>query len=359
MTDEQRVSRALLSVEGAELLYLNDACFHATVKAVQSAERYGHDALTVLANAVAHLCRERMATQMAEVDRMERDVRIGARRRTAPIEAAPAPRDERDALEAIMAKADSALRRRTMFFQDERELQALHDIAMAARDALAPSPGPSERDALRTALSEAAIHFSEAANIARRDWQDDEAARTFEAYRDSARALLSVAAPRPAPQIHDEAPASMPDIDRCGCRVVIWTMPNQHPDAVSVYRLGGIAFWPKIDYCERHARPAPPAEGLTVGREAQPDAGREDWRALADMFHEISEVERLAAMSRWEREAERFKASGDMYGWNFTKGMVSGANETDIMFQRLGRALRSALSRTAPHPSPPAGDEGR
>jgi hypothetical protein len=75
----------------------------------------------------------------------------------------------------------------------------------------------------------------------------------------------------PYVQVRNGPPDSMltPDVDRCGCRVVIWTMPTEHPDAVSVYRLGGISFWPKIDYCDAHAA-APPATGGTLTTRRSP-----------------------------------------------------------------------------------------
>lgn len=65
---------------------------------------------------------------------------------------------------------------------------------------------------------------------------------------------------------------------------------------------------------------------------------------LAEMFHDISEDKRLAEMAEWERDARRFRAEGDMYGWNFYEGMRAGGNATDILYQRLGRRIRGALA---------------
>ena len=49
--------------------------------------------------------------------------------------------------------------------------------------------------------------------------------------------------------------------------------------------------------------------------------------------------ERYRFLKERESEAERWKAEGDMYGWNFHQGMAGGANWCDIFYRRIGRAL--------------------
>ena len=61
---------------------------------------------------------------------------------------------------------------------------------------------------------------------------------------------------------------------------------------------------------------------------------------LADLFHDLSENKRIAEMDEWSNTARRWRAEGDMYGWNFYEGMRAGGNATDILYQRLWNALQ-------------------
>ena len=48
--------------------------------------------------------------------------------------------------------------------------------------------------------------------------------------------------------------------------------------------------------------------------------------------------ERLQELKKWERESERWRADGDMYGW-FHQGMVAGGNWCDILYRRVDREI--------------------
>jgi len=54
---------------------------------------------------------------------------------------------------------------------------------------------------------------------------------------------------------------------------------------------------------------------------------------------EAASEERYQELKNWEREAAKWKAEGDMYGWNFHQGMAAGANWCDIFYQRIGREI--------------------
>lgn len=78
--------------------------------------------------------------------------------------------------------------------------------------------------------------------------------------------------------------------------------------------------------------------------------------ALADVKAklEAASEERYQVLTEWEREAQKWKREGDMYGWNFHMGMAAGANWCDIFYRRIGRSLeafRAALT-SAPPPGP-------
>jgi molecular chaperone DnaK (HSP70) len=63
--------------------------------------------------------------------------------------------------------------------------------------------------------------------------------------------------------------------------------------------------------------------------------------------------ERFARLGEWRQESERWKADGDMYGWNFFQGMASGANWADILYQRIGREVTAIRTERAALTSPP------
>lgn len=86
------------------------------------------------------------------------------------------------------------------------------------------------------------------------------------------------------------------------------------------------------------------AEVDGLRRERDRFAGEID---AAIALYEASDDERLEEMHKNEAEAERWKAEGDMYGWNFWKGVASGMTSASIVFYRVRRrlaAIRAALT---------------
>ena len=57
----------------------------------------------------------------------------------------------------------------------------------------------------------------------------------------------------------------------------------------------------------------------------------------------VSSEERFNELRKFEAESTKWKAEGDMYGWNFHQGMAAGANLVDIIYQRVNRAIAAAL----------------
>jgi len=55
--------------------------------------------------------------------------------------------------------------------------------------------------------------------------------------------------------------------------------------------------------------------------------------------------ERYQCLNEWEQAAEKWKREGDMYGWNFHQGMAAGANWTDLLYQRIARAINAIKVR--------------
>lgn len=73
---------------------------------------------------------------------------------------------------------------------------------------------------------------------------------------------------------------------------------------------------------------------------------REALERIAVALTEASE-ERYQEMQVWSQLAERWKRDGDLYGWNFHKGMEAGANWTDILYHRATRAIETLRQETA------------
>jgi hypothetical protein len=72
---------------------------------------------------------------------------------------------------------------------------------------------------------------------------------------------------------------------------------------------------------------------------------RATWEAalgpLVPLFQECFE-ERYQDMEKAHVEARKWKARGDMYGWNFHEGMAAGMNWADIIYNRLDRTIKDA-----------------
>jgi len=67
--------------------------------------------------------------------------------------------------------------------------------------------------------------------------------------------------------------------------------------------------------------------------------------AVKDAFElfKTADDERLEGTNDADAEAEKWKAEGDMYGWNFHKGKAGGMTEASIIFYRVFRRLKLAL----------------
>lgn len=57
--------------------------------------------------------------------------------------------------------------------------------------------------------------------------------------------------------------------------------------------------------------------------------------------------ERLSGQEEAHRESAKWKAEGDMYGWNFHEGKAGGMNEASIIFYRVRRFIEAALASDA------------
>lgn len=66
---------------------------------------------------------------------------------------------------------------------------------------------------------------------------------------------------------------------------------------------------------------------------------------------EAASEERYQELKNWEREAWKWKAEGDMYGWNFHTGMAAGANWCDIFYRRIGRVIKTLREKAKDTPS--------
>jgi hypothetical protein len=67
--------------------------------------------------------------------------------------------------------------------------------------------------------------------------------------------------------------------------------------------------------------------------------------AIKEAFElfKASDSERLEDVHEADTEAEKWKSEGDMYGWNFHKGMASGMTQASIVFYRVFRRLKQAM----------------
>jgi hypothetical protein len=73
----------------------------------------------------------------------------------------------------------------------------------------------------------------------------------------------------------------------------------------------------------------------------------EQVRRAVVTLNEASE-ERYQFLKEREAEAEKWKAEGDMHGWNFHQGLAAGANWCDIFYRRAARLLQSAAIASVP-----------
>ena len=67
--------------------------------------------------------------------------------------------------------------------------------------------------------------------------------------------------------------------------------------------------------------------------------------AIKEAFELFKEAdsERLEGTNDADKEAEKWKTEGDMYGWNFHKGKSGGMTEASIIFYRVFRRLKLAM----------------
>lgn len=61
-------------------------------------------------------------------------------------------------------------------------------------------------------------------------------------------------------------------------------------------------------------------------------------------LHKAADEERLKETEEAHREAEKWKAEGDMYGYNFHEGRSGGATTASIIFYRVRKYLDKALA---------------
>lgn len=80
------------------------------------------------------------------------------------------------------------------------------------------------------------------------------------------------------------------------------------------------------------------ARGLAHHR----DQMREAIQEAFDLF-KTADDERLNGVHEAHAEAQKWKAEGDMYGWNFHQGKAGGMTEASIIFNRAFRRLKAAL----------------
>lgn len=59
--------------------------------------------------------------------------------------------------------------------------------------------------------------------------------------------------------------------------------------------------------------------------------------------HRAADEERLKETEEAHAEAARWKAEGDMYGWNFHEGRAGGTTAASIIFFRLQREIKGAM----------------
>lgn len=89
-------------------------------------------------------------------------------------------------------------------------------------------------------------------------------------------------------------------------------------------------------------------EGQVAALEQQLLATQAHVARLVDLWAEV-EQEYLALLKEKDEEAEAFKAEGNMYGWNFHKGVRSGAVEMHLNMTKLIKALSSPINLDALH----------
>jgi len=61
--------------------------------------------------------------------------------------------------------------------------------------------------------------------------------------------------------------------------------------------------------------------------------------AIVSTLWKKCEEERLTKTYACRDEAERWKAEGDWYGWNFHQGRASGTIEASFIYNRMRRAM--------------------
>jgi hypothetical protein len=85
---------------------------------------------------------------------------------------------------------------------------------------------------------------------------------------------------------------------------------------------------------------------MLITARTQRDGLRAEMEAAVEMF-KAADAERLDDVYKAQAEANKWKAEGDMYGWNFHQGMSSGMTSASIIFNRVFRRLKSAIEPQA------------
>lgn len=67
---------------------------------------------------------------------------------------------------------------------------------------------------------------------------------------------------------------------------------------------------------------------------------------LLQVFKAADEA-RLSEVHERDSEADKWQAEGDMYGWNFHKGLAAGCTTASIIFHRVQRAIEKKLDLLA------------
>ncbi len=64
--------------------------------------------------------------------------------------------------------------------------------------------------------------------------------------------------------------------------------------------------------------------------------------------HRNADEQRLCEMDEARDESVKWKAEGDMYGWNFHEGKASGMTQASIIFFRVRREIEKYLKQLRP-----------
>jgi len=65
-----------------------------------------------------------------------------------------------------------------------------------------------------------------------------------------------------------------------------------------------------------------------------------------DKLWKQCEEERMLVMQKARDEAEKWKAEGDMYGWNFHQGIASGTIAASFIYGRIFKSMKGNADDT-------------